>query len=90
MGLYYFGEGIEVYRKTYKISRAEILEAVLEGIEEWYSDGKEFKTWPFAQAIGVWGHRVGHCLKWLEHVGILERRKVGSANVWKVRTDGTK
>ncbi len=86
VGLYYFGDEILLHPQKWQ-SRAEVLELVLEGIEEWYMDGKEFRTWSFGRAIGVWGDRVYRALRWLEHQGILEQNKKpghGNTNFWRV------
>jgi hypothetical protein len=92
-GVYYYGDHIMDYlpkRTGAKMHRAMILEMVLEHIEDKYWDGGVFCELPFAREIGVWGTRVYGVLRWLEHLGIVVRRKLpggGNTNYWQIAGD---
>lgn len=94
-GIYYFGDEIlnttpHPRRGSYtKRTRAEVLEFVLEAIEDNYLDGMVFSQYDL-MAGQWWGSRVYQALRWLEHLGLLERmagrKNKNSKNLWKVRT----
>jgi hypothetical protein len=97
-GIYYFGDEIlkEVSaqrRGSYtKRTRAEILESVLEAIEDNYLDGMVFSQYDLL-AGQWWGSRVYQALRWLEHLGLIERtnprrKHKNTKNLWRVKDNG--